>query len=111
MVREIAPKATYRIATLDYLAQGNDKMEAFKSATNVVSPQASSNNTRFLIMNYFKEQTAQGKVVNSHKEGRTEWNNLLTIHMYEKKYIIDKFLLSCSLSIWTNKAVNNSAYE
>ena len=68
--KEIDPKATYRIATLDYLAQGNDKMEAFKSATNVVSPQASSNNTRFLIMNYFKEQTAQGKVVNSHKEGR-----------------------------------------
>ena len=68
--KEIDPKATYRIATLDYLAQGNDKMEAFKSATNVVSPQASSNNTRFLIMNYFKEQAAQGKVVNSHKEGR-----------------------------------------
>ena len=68
--KEIDPKASYRIATLDYLAQGNDKMEAFKSATNVVSPQESSNNTRFIIMNYFKEQTAQGKVVNAHKEGR-----------------------------------------
>ena len=68
--KEIDPKASYRIATLDYLAQGNDKMEAFKSATNVVSPQESSNNTRFIIMDYFKEQTAQGKVVNAHKEGR-----------------------------------------
>ncbi len=68
--KEIDPKASYRIATLDYLAQGNDKMEAFKSATNVVSQQESSNNTRFIIMNYFKEQTAQGKVVNAHKEGR-----------------------------------------
>ena len=68
--KEIDPKTSYRIATLDYLAQGNDKMEAFKSATNVVSPQESSNNTRFIIMNYFKEQTAQGKVVNAHKEGR-----------------------------------------
>ena len=68
--KEIDPKASYRIATPDYLAQGNDKMEAFKSATNVVSPQESSNNTRFIIMNYFKEQTAQGKVVNAHKEGR-----------------------------------------
>ena len=68
--KEIDPKASYRIATLDYLAQSNDKMEAFKSATNVVSPQESSNNTRFIIMNYFKEQTAQGKVVNAHKEGR-----------------------------------------
>ena len=68
--KEINPKATYRISTLDYLAQGNDKMEAFKSATGVVSPQESSNNTRFIIMNYFKEQTAQGKIVNAHKEGR-----------------------------------------
>ena len=68
--KEIDPKASYRIATLDYLAQGNDKMEAFKSATDVFSPQATSNNTRFIIMNYFKEQTAQGKIVNAHTEGR-----------------------------------------
>ncbi len=46
--KEIDPKASYRIATLDYLAQGNDKMEAFKSATNVVSPQESSNNTKIV---------------------------------------------------------------
>lgn len=68
--KEIDLKASYRIATLDYLAQGNDKMEAFKSATDVVSPQEISNNTRFIIMNYFKEQTAQGRVVNAHTEGR-----------------------------------------
>lgn len=68
--KEIDPKASYRISTLDYLAQGNDKMEAFKSATDVVSPQATSNNTRFIIMNYFKEQTAQGRIVNAHTEGR-----------------------------------------
>ncbi|MCR5076757.1 MAG: 5'-nucleotidase C-terminal domain-containing protein [Prevotella sp.] len=68
--KEVDPKASYRIATLDYLAQGNDKMEAFKAGTKVVSPQEESNNTRFIIMNYFKEQTAQGKVVNSHTEGR-----------------------------------------
>ena len=68
--KEIDPKASYRISTLDYLAQGNDKMEAFKSATDVVSPQATSNNTRFIIMNYFKEQTAQGRIVNARTEGR-----------------------------------------
>ncbi|MBW4897557.1 5'-nucleotidase C-terminal domain-containing protein [Prevotella denticola] len=68
--KEIDPKASYRISTLDYLAQGNDKMEAFKSATDVVSSQATSNNTRFIIMNYFKEQTAQGRIVNAHTEGR-----------------------------------------
>ena len=68
--KEIDPKVSYRIATLDYLAQGNDKMEAFKSATNVVSPQETSNNTRFIIMNFFKEQTAKGRIVNAQKEGR-----------------------------------------
>ena len=68
--KEIDPKASYRIATLDYLAQGNDKMEAFKSATSVVSPQETSNNTRFIIMNFFKEQTAKGRIVNAQKEGR-----------------------------------------
>lgn len=68
--KPIDPNAVYRIATLDYLAQGNDKMEAFKSATKVVSPQESSNNTRFIIMNYFKEKAAKGEVVNAKMEGR-----------------------------------------
>ena len=68
--KPIDPQADYRIATLDYLAQGNDKMEAFKAKTNVVSPQNPENNVRFLIINYFREQTAQGKVVDSQVEGR-----------------------------------------
>ena len=37
--KEIDDNKAYRVATLDYLAQGNDKLEAFKSATNLVSPQ------------------------------------------------------------------------
>ena len=68
--KQINPKASYRIATLDYLAQGNDKLEAFKAKTNVNEPTASSNNTRFIIMDYFKEQTAQHKVVDAKVEGR-----------------------------------------
>ncbi len=63
-------KVSYRIATLDYLAQGNDKLEAFKSKTNYVAPSGEENNTRFIIMDYFKEQTAKGKVVDSRVEGR-----------------------------------------
>ena len=61
---------TYRVATLDYLAQGNDKLEAFKSGTDVVSPQTQENNVRFIIMNYFRDQMAQGKAVSREVEGR-----------------------------------------
>jgi 2',3'-cyclic-nucleotide 2'-phosphodiesterase (5'-nucleotidase family) len=68
--RPIDPATSYRIATLDYLAQGNDKLEAFKQATQVVSPQDQQNNVRFIIMDYFREQTKAGKIVDSQKEGR-----------------------------------------
>lgn len=67
---EIDPQKQYRIATLDYLAQGNDGMPAFKKGTDVLSPQTEENNVRYIIMNYFREQTAQGKAVDAQKEGR-----------------------------------------
>jgi 2',3'-cyclic-nucleotide 2'-phosphodiesterase (5'-nucleotidase family) len=60
----------YRIATIDYLLGGTDKMTAFKKGRNVNSPQEVSNNTRFIIMNYFREQSKQGKVVTAEIEGR-----------------------------------------
>lgn len=68
--KSIDPAARYRIATLDYLAQGNDGLVAFKSATNLVSPQEESNNIRYIIMNYFREQAKAGLTVNARKEGR-----------------------------------------
>ena len=68
--KEIDPKANYRIATIDYLLQGNDGMPALKKGKNVLSPQEESNNSRFIIMNYFKEKTAKGEVVQSKVEGR-----------------------------------------
>ena len=61
---------SYRIATLDYLAQGNDQMVAFKAKTDVVSPQNEENNVRFLIMDYFRAFAAKGQVVDSKVEGR-----------------------------------------
>ncbi len=63
-------KKSYRIATLDYLAQGNDQMVAFKAKTNVVSPQNEENNVRFLIMDYFRAFAAKGQAVDSKVEGR-----------------------------------------
>ena len=68
--KQIDPKAKYRIATIDYLAQGNDKLEAFKAKTDFNAPQDPSNNSRYIILNYFKAMTAEGKTINSRKEGR-----------------------------------------
>lgn len=66
----IEPQRDYRIATIDYLLGGSDKMTTFKKGCNVNAPQEVSNNTRFIIMNYFREQTKLGKVVTAEIEGR-----------------------------------------
>ena len=68
--REIDPEARYRIATLDFVAQGNDNMTAFKSATDVNSPAGKDNNVRFIIMKYMQEKMKQGMSVSSKTEGR-----------------------------------------
>jgi 2',3'-cyclic-nucleotide 2'-phosphodiesterase (5'-nucleotidase family) len=67
---EIDPQASYRLTTIDYLLGGNDGMSALGEGTDVNSPQEVSNNTRFIIMNYFKEKAAHGEVVDAHVEGR-----------------------------------------
>jgi len=68
--KEIDPHAEYRVATINYLLEGNDGMPALKKGKNNVAPNDPSNNTRFLIMNYFKDHQARGIVVDSHVEGR-----------------------------------------
>ena len=68
--KEIDPKAEYRVATLNYLLEGNDGMPALREGTNIIAPDDPSNNTRFLIMNYFKDMQAKGIVVDSQVEGR-----------------------------------------
>jgi 2',3'-cyclic-nucleotide 2'-phosphodiesterase (5'-nucleotidase family) len=60
----------YRITTIDYLMGGTDKLSALKKARDINSPQEESNNTRFIIMNYFIEQQKLGKEVNAEIEGR-----------------------------------------
>lgn len=68
--KSIEPQATYRVVTIDYLAQGNDGLEAFKDGTNVVSPQEEKYNSRYVIADYFREMAKQGIVVESKVEGR-----------------------------------------
>lgn len=70
--KAIKPDALYRVATIDYLAQGNDKMEAFKDKQNVKAPTDANSNARDIIVNYFKEMAAQGKVVDGKVSARIE---------------------------------------
>ena len=60
----------YRIVTIDYLLGGNDKLDAFKRGRNVNSPQEESNNSRYVIMNFFREMSKQGRLVDAEIEGR-----------------------------------------
>lgn len=66
----IVPDAKYRIATIDYLAHGNDHLTSFLKKTDFVAPADASNNTRELIANYFRAMEAKGIVVDSKVEGR-----------------------------------------
>ena len=71
----VDPERDYRIVTIDYLLGGTDKMSAFKKGRNINSPQEVSNNSRFIIMDYFREMTKQGKVVDAEIEGRVKIEN------------------------------------
>lgn len=66
----VNPDASYRVATLDYLAQGNDDMVAFQKGTDLVSPQEKKNDVRFLIRAFFELQMKKGIVINPQIEGR-----------------------------------------
>lgn len=68
--KEIDPKAEYRVTTINYLLEGNDGMPAFIEGTNKVAPTDAKNNTRYLIMNYFKDKHSRGEIVDAKVEGR-----------------------------------------
>ena len=68
--KEIDPQRSYRAVTIDYIVQGNDGMPAFRDGTDLKSPQGELDNSRFIIMNYFKAMHAQGKEVDAQVEGR-----------------------------------------
>lgn len=72
---EIDPARSYRITTIDYLAQGNDGLTAFKAGTDLNSPKEDMNNSRYIIVNYFREQQAKGLAVDSKVEGRVRIEN------------------------------------
>ncbi|MBQ9651860.1 MAG: 5'-nucleotidase C-terminal domain-containing protein [Prevotella sp.] len=71
---EVDPVKKYRVVTIDYVAQGNDDMTAFKAGTDVLMPKAEENNVRYVISSYFKEKLQRGEAVDAKVEGRIVMN-------------------------------------
>lgn len=65
--KPVNPEKIYTVATLDYLAEGNDKMEALR---NAVSRQNTTLPVRDVLMDYITEQNKQGKKLTARLEGR-----------------------------------------
>ena len=68
--KEIDPAAKYRIATIDYVSHGNDRMVAFKSCTDRHDCTGEEALARGVLMKYVKAKTAAGERVSSKIEGR-----------------------------------------
>ena len=70
--KKIKDNKLYRIATLDYLAEGNDNMKAFRKAVKIIRTDTS---VRDIYMDYISKQNAKGKSLNAKIEGRTVITN------------------------------------
>ena len=57
----------YNVVTIDYLADGNNGMKAFKDAVSIDNTGVT---LRDIIIDYVREQTAQGKTISSQLDGR-----------------------------------------
>ena len=68
--KEIAPEALYRVATIDYLAAGNDGLIAFKKKTNFRIPEGAGTEARYIITEYLRAERAAGRPVERPVEGR-----------------------------------------
>lgn len=71
--KAVDPNARYRLATIDYLSEGNDGMKVLKDGTDRRMLTDEKDNLRFLIMNYFREMAKSGKAVDSKVEGRIRY--------------------------------------
>lgn len=70
--KKIKDNKLYRIATLDYLAEGNDNMKAFCKAVKTIRTDTP---VRDIYMDYISKQNAKGKSLNAKIEGRTVITN------------------------------------
>ena len=65
--KAIEPQATYRIATLDYLAQGNDNLTTLAQGTDL---EVTKLLLRDLMVEYIKKETANGRKISATCDGR-----------------------------------------
>ena len=65
-------KKTYTIATNDYLAGGNDKMTQLAEAEKT---QFLGTKIRDVLMNYIKNETQNGREIQSNLDGRIKLSN------------------------------------
>ena len=70
--RPVEDGQLYTIATIDYLADGNDGMIALPQAEKRECPEGAT--LRGLFMDYVERQTAAGKKITSRLEGRITVN-------------------------------------
>ena len=66
--RPVDDEQTYSVATLDYLAEGNDGMYALREAESSVCPPGAT--VRSLFVDYVEQLTKQGRAVTARMEGR-----------------------------------------
>lgn len=65
--KPIDKNKTYNVVSIDYLADGNDNMDAFRNALSIHDTGVT---LRDIIIDYVREQTAQGKMISSALDGR-----------------------------------------
>ena len=65
--KAIEPHRTYRIATLDYLSQGNDNLTTLAQGTDLV---ITGYLLRDLMVEYIKNETANGRKISAACDGR-----------------------------------------
>lgn len=66
--KPVDPEMEYHVATIDYLAEGNDRMDAFKKAITKTQPKDVV--LRDLLIDYVKYCDAKGEFVDAKVEGR-----------------------------------------
>lgn len=66
--KDIDDSTNYRIATMDYLAEGNDNMPSFRKGTDVVYPKNAT--IRELMVQYVKKNQAKGLYIKATLDGR-----------------------------------------
>ena len=73
--KPVDPDGSYRIVTIDYVANGNDGLEAFKKKTGFKPHTTPADNSRDLIIEYFRDKMAKGETVDAQIEGRIQFEN------------------------------------